>query len=120
MYKKFYKELKPLIIISVITLAFIAIGFDVNFSIYFFIYCVTLFILPICIKDHNLSLRIKLFITVSIGATSVIAINYLIGIQRIFYSYIILFLMAISYSIAANKRKWQVKGEGDKGTGYNG
>jgi hypothetical protein len=60
--------------------------------------------LPISIKDSNLSLRMKLFIAVSVGIASVLAINYLIGRQRIFYLYIILFLMAISYSTASNLR----------------
>jgi hypothetical protein len=104
MYNKFLKELKPLIIISVITLASIAIGFDADLSISFFIWCVTLIVLPICIKDSNLSLRMKLFITVSIGIASVLAINYFIGRQRTFYLYIILFLMTISYSTASSLR----------------
>lgn len=104
MYNKFLKELKPLIILSITTLAFIAIGFGADFSIIFFIYSVTLLVLPICIKDSNLSLRMKLFIAVSVGIASILAIKYLIGRQRIFYIYIIYFFMAISYSIASNLR----------------
>ncbi|GAB6087626.1 hypothetical protein [Alkaliphilus crotonatoxidans] len=104
MYNKFLVELKPLIKITVISLASIVMGFDTNFSTFFFLYCITLFILPICIKGGNLSIKMKFFIAVSVGITSVLAINYLIGRHRIFYSYIVLYVLVVSYSIASNVR----------------
>lgn len=105
MYNKLVKELKPLILIIVISLVSIVIGFDTNFAVFFFLYCVTLFILPICIKDNNISIKMKFFIAVSVGIASVLAIDYLIGRHRIFYLYIILFIIVISYSIASNIRE---------------
>jgi len=65
---------------------------------------VTLLVLPICLKDSNISLKIKVFISITVGIASVLAINYLAVRQRIMYLYIFDFLIAIVFSTVYNLR----------------
>lgn len=98
MYNKSVNIIKPLITLFLITIMFIAIGVNAKLSINFLVYAITLLILPMCLKDKNISLTIKIFLAVSVGLISVFIINYLIDKQKV-YLYIILFFMAILFSI---------------------
>lgn len=102
MKNKYIKIIKPSIMLSMITTFLIIIGFDTKFSIVFLIYGITLLILPILLKDTNVSLIIKGFLTLIIGLISVFTINYLVVRQRVLYLYIFFLLMAIIYSILCN------------------
>ncbi len=98
MYYKYQKELKPLIILLIITILFIVIGFGIEFSILFFLYSTTLLVLPICFKDNNMSLITKVSSLFSLILVSVLYFKYFSVRPRVIYIYIFCFFISILFS----------------------
>lgn len=73
-------------------------GFDITFCLYFFLYSLSLFVLPVYINKNNIDLKIKLVVVLAVGIISSLVLYYMDGLNRILYAYLILFCIMFTYS----------------------
>jgi len=109
MINKFSDEYKILSIILTITFISILLGTSINLALYFCVYFVNYFVLPIKLKDDNTVLFRKIIITIVIFAISVLTITYFNGIGKSLYSYMVVFTIIIIYCIVLNLLKKRIK-----------
>lgn len=96
---KFRKEIILLIKIFLTVLIFIVTGFEIKFSIYVFLFLITLILLPSCFVNENIGIFAKIAISLSIGIMSILTIIYLGEIGRMLTTYISIFFLAHIYFI---------------------
>lgn len=94
-----------LIIIFIITILAIAIGFGVDLSIYLFVNCLMLIVLPLYIRDIKLSLVMKIFISLWVGIICVLAIYYFVKKAGLIKVYTVVYIIAILGNILIHYKK---------------
>lgn len=86
---------KSFIILVVASFIATTVGFGSDLIAYVFIFCLTLIILPMCLKDNTISSKVKIFTSISVGIIDLFVINLYLEKEQMIPLYVALFIIAL-------------------------